>query len=352
MRCRDLRIDADMLARVVEEMAGETPFSGVARVSLHGEVVLDRAWGYRNRADRLRCESDTRFGMASGSKTFTAVAVCRLADEGRLSLDDSLHDCLSEDLAGIDEGVTIRHLLTHTSGVADYFDEEEMGDVEFESLWSDRPAYRMRRPRDIYEMFEGKGMKLRPGERFSYSNGGFVLLGMVIEETSGTAFSRFVEESVLRRAGMEDSGYFAMDDLPPRSALGYVEGEDGWKTNIYSVPAVGQPDGGAFTTAPDMERFWDALLSGVLLSPDAVRELTTPQAGASGGESYGLGLWIRDLGNGSLLRYASGSDPGVGFNSGYLGNGAVKITVIRNTDGPCWKVFMGLVSLLKEFLNE
>ncbi|MBD3349584.1 MAG: serine hydrolase [Candidatus Eisenbacteria bacterium] len=271
----------DTLAAVVERQKGDGPFTGVVRVSLDGRTFFEQAWGERNRAERLPCTPDTRFGMASGSKTFTAVAVCRLVDRGAASLDDSLHDHLDVDLSGIDRGVTVRRLLTHTSGVADYFDEEE----------------------------------------------------------------------VLQPAGMGDSGYFATDDLPPRTALGYVKTGDGWKTNVFSVPAVGQPDGGAFTTAPDMERFWDALLGGVLLSPGLSAELLGPQVEVSGGEGYGLGVWTRELADGRTLRYASGTDPGVRFNSGFLDDGALKVTVIRNSDGPGWRVFMGLVDELAEFLH-
>lgn len=336
--------DGRTLERTVERLAGDHPFTGVVRVSAGGETLVHRAWGYRNRAERLPCETDTRFAIASGSKTFTAVAVCRLIDRGLISLDDSVRDCLSEELPGIDAGVTIRRLLTHTSGIADYFDEEEADD--FEALWRDRPACTVRTPRDVFEMFRGKGMKLRPGERFSYSNAGFVLLGLVIEEKAGSPFASFVEESVFGPAGMTDSGYFAMDALPERAALGYIVEEEGWRTNIYSVPAVGQPDGGAYTTAPDMERFWDALLGGELLSGALTAELLGPLTGASierPTAGYGLGIWTEDLGDGLMLRYASGSDPGAGFNSGFAGDGRTRVTVIRNSDGQCWSVFMGLV---------
>jgi CubicO group peptidase (beta-lactamase class C family) len=331
------------LAKTVERLAGEHPFSGVVRVSVGGEVVLERGWGHRNRAEGLPCEPDTRFGIASGAKTFTAVAICRLAERGLLSLEDTVHDHVSIDLPDIDAGVTIRHLLTHTSGIADYFDEEEMDD--FEALWRERPAYTVREPRDVFEMFRGKGMKFIPGEHFSYCNAGFILLGLVIEDKTGSPFALHVGESVFETAGMLDSGYFAMDELPERTALGYVRTAGGWKTNIFSVPAVGQPDGGAFTTVPDMERFWDAIMDGTLLSPRLASELLGPRVEASSERpmaGYGLGLWTEDLGGGDVLRYASGSDPGVGFDSGFARDGAVRVTVIRNSDGPSWSVFRGV----------
>lgn len=342
-----MKPDAGSLEKTVERLAGDHPFSGVVRVTVRGETLLDLAWGHRVRAEGLPCESNTRFGTASGSKTFTAVAVCQLVDRGLISLDDSVRDCVSDDLQGIDAGVTVRHLLTHTSGIADYFDEEETDD--FEALWRDRPTYTIRSPRDVFDMFRGEGMKLRPGERFSYSNAGFILLGLVIETQTGASFVRHVEESVFKPAGMIDSAYFAMDDLPARTALGYVKTGPGWKTNIYSVPAVGQPDGGAFTTAPDMDRFWDALLGGRLLSPALTSELLTSHVDVSSerpAAGYGLGLWTEDMGNGEILRYASGSDPGVGFDSGFARDGAVRVTVVRNCDGPSWSVFMGVVRVL------
>jgi len=335
-----------VLKDLVESSAGDDPFSGVVRVSVLGETRFERAWGCRVRSEGLPCTLDTRFGTASGSKTFTAVAVCRLVDAGLLSLDDAVVDCLERDLPGIDPGVTIRHLLTHTSGIADYFDEEDEDD--FEALWRERPTYTIRSPGDVFDMFSGRGMKFTPGERFCYSNGGFVLLGLVLEERTEGEFGRHVEESVFKTAGMVDSGYFAMDSLPERTALGYVGAGDSARTNIFSVPAVGQPDGGAFTTARDMDRFWDSLLGGGLLSVGLARELLGPQVQVGRrGAGYGLGLWTEDLGGGKTLRYASGSDPGVGFNSGFIGNDAVRVTLIRNSDGPCWGVFMKLVRELE-----
>ncbi len=340
----DGRIDRSALETMVEQLAGDRPFSGVARVSVDGTIVMERAWGYRDRATGAPCGFDTAFGMASGSKTFTAVAVCRMVEEGALSLDDSLVGVSSLDLSGIDPRVTVRNLLTHTSGVADYFDEEE--DDDFEALWVDHPASDVRTPRDVFELFRGKGMKRPPGERFAYSNAGFVLLGLILEEQAGVPFARCIEESVFAPAGMADSGYFAMDALPSHAAIGYVRTDDGWRDNKSAVPVVGQPDGGAFTTLRDMDRFWDALLGGRLLSQGFVEELLGPAVDAASegpGAGYGYGVWTQQLPDGARLHYAMGSDPGVGFESGFTSDRRVRVTVVRNTDGPCYSVFSGLV---------
>ena len=121
------------IAKTVRAHSSHARFSGVVRVELGERVLFEEARGLANRSDSLLNEVHTRFQMASGCKLFTAVAICQLVEEGRLSLDTRLGECLSEDFPRFDPAVTIRHLLTHTSGVPDYFDEA--GGADYEALW-------------------------------------------------------------------------------------------------------------------------------------------------------------------------------------------------------------------------
>ena len=94
-----------------------------------------------------------------------------------------------------------------------------------------------------------------------------MLLGLIVEQITGTPFAEYIGEHIFRPAGMHDSGYFASDQLPPRTAQSYIQNADGtWRSNIYAVPIVGGPDGGAYTTAADMAHFWQALLTHKLLT--------------------------------------------------------------------------------------
>src|SRR5678816_509780 len=122
---------------------------------------------------------------------------------------------------------TIDHLLTHTSGVYDYLDEDVVGDIDQFVL--PIPPSTLLTPRDYLPMLVAGPPKFSPGERFSYSNGGYVLLGLALEFAGGRPYHALVEDLVLRPCGMADSGFFRFDRLPPRVATGYVETrEGGW----------------------------------------------------------------------------------------------------------------------------
>nr|WP_255437539.1 serine hydrolase [Thalassobacillus sp. CUG 92003] len=112
---------------------------------------------------------------------------------------------------------------------------------------------------------------------------------MIIEQQSGLSFTEYVETHVFDRAGMRDSGYFALDSLPVNTANGYIDYEDGsWKTNIYAIPVKG----GGFVTAPDMIRFWDALLHHELLNETLTNYILTPHVQVKDGTAYGYGMWM------------------------------------------------------------
>ncbi|TKI80606.1 beta-lactamase family protein, partial [Bacillus wiedmannii] len=112
----------------------------------------------------------------------------------------------------------------------------------------------------------------------SYSNAGYILLGLIVEKLTGMKFAEYVKENIFQVCGMSDSGYFRMDQLPERTALGYIDNKDDntWRTNIYSVPIVGGPDGGAFTTVLDLGEFWNGLFNGKLLNKEYTNQLLTP----------------------------------------------------------------------------
>ena len=183
-------------------------------------------------------------------------------------------------------------------------------------------------------------MKFEPGRRFSYNNGGYVLLGLAVEDASGMPYADFIERHVFARAGMTDSGFFEMNALPDRTAYGYLD--DG-RTNIYEVPIKGMPDGGAFVTAPDMSSFWDALLGHRLLRPDVTSAFLSPHVAADpGGDDerhYGYGLWMA-VEDGVVSRYtSSGADPGVAFLSARFIVENVELTILGNTESDAWPLF-------------
>lgn len=327
------------LTEHIKHVQKETLFSGSVIVKQNGRVLVEHSSGYANRADQIENEAKTRYGIASGCKIFTAVAVCQLVEEGKLSFDTTLQDCLDFSFPNFDKNITIHHLLTHTSGIPDYFDEVIMDD--FEELWIEKPMYHMRRLQDFLPFFQHAQMKFNPGEKFHYNNAGYILLGLVVEKISGLVFTEYVQKQIFEKANMVDSGYFALDSLPRKTAIGYIDQKNGtWKTNMYSLPIQGGSDGGAYVTADDMMKFWAALSANVLMSESMTKELLTPHVHEEKDDYYGYGVWIKKKENAIFKYHLMGYDPGVSFHSAYYPETDVQVAVCANISSGAYKIML------------
>lgn len=305
------------LATKLANKVNEIDFSGVVHVVNTTGIIHSSAHGFSNRAESIPNKMNTRFGIASGCKLFTAIGICQLVESGKLSFQSKLCSLLDYSFPHFDKEVTIHHLLTHTSGIPDYFDEDVMDD--FEELWVQNPMYRMRELANFLPMFQNDNMKCKPGEKFHYNNAGFILLGLIIEKVAEVTFTDYVEEHIFGPSKMTESGYFSFDRLPGRTALGYIDYQDGsWKTNSYSIPIKGGADGGAYVTAGDMEKLWRALFNGKLMSKEMVANMLTPKIQSENEKDwYGYGIWIEKESDKIVKYHVMGYDPGVSFASGY-----------------------------------
>jgi CubicO group peptidase (beta-lactamase class C family) len=324
------------------------PFSGVVSLRHRDAIVFERAYGAALRSESLPNQIDMRFQIASGCKIFTSVAICQLIERGVLSPDTLLTDCVDVLFPQFDPHITVHQLLTHTSGIPDYFNEAVMTD--YAALWHHHPMYTFRRPTDFLPLFQNQPMQSPPEATFAYNNAGFVILGLIIEQCTATRFSDYVTEQIFRVCGMHDSGYFAADQLPARTALAYIENADGtWRSNIYAVPIIGGADGGAYTTAADMARFWQALSEHALLSSENTNRLLTPQVAtqrAAPYSHYGYGVWMETSANGIRKCFVEGSDPGVAFRSSVYPEQQMILTLLGNTGRALWPVYAELEALL------
>jgi CubicO group peptidase (beta-lactamase class C family) len=329
-----------MLKRI-SAIADKTGFSGTILVKRDREVLSEISYGYANRSEQIKNSAYTRYGIASGCKLFTAIAICQLVESGMLSLDAKLKDCLDISFPSFDESITVHHLLTHTSGIPDYFDEETMED--FEELWINNPMYRIRALEDFLPLFQDKPMKLTAGDRFHYNNAGYILLGLIIEKASSLSFSEYIQEHIFNKAGMSESGYFEFDRLPPNTAAGYIDFPDGsWKTNIYSLPAKGGSDGGAYVTANDMDKLWDALLNNRLVSEAYTKKLLAPYVKTGDNGSYGYGVWIEKSNDDISKYHVMGYDPGVSFHSACYPHNGYKVVVCSNQSEGAYEIMRGI----------
>ena len=326
----------------------ENPFSGVVWLEEKGQIIYKQAYGLAKRSESIPNRLNTRFQTASGTKIFTALAVCQLIEKGLLSLDTKLNNCLDINFPNFSPEINIRHLLTHTSGITSYF-EEDIND-DYEALWQDLPVYRVREPKDFLPLFQHKRMKFSPGERFEYNDGGFILLGLVIEQVCGMSFREVIHEDIFLPAGMQESGFFYADQLPPNTASAYIydEKRKGWRSNIFSVPVIGAPDGGAYTTAPDLVRFWKALFNYQLLSTENTTEMLSPQTTTDEKDIYyGYGVWIKKQAPGPVIYYVEGMDPGVSMISACAENQEFMLHILGNSNRSVWQIYRAIDLIFK-----
>lgn len=305
---------ADVAGRLAELTAAER-FSGSVLVTEGENTLLEFCGGLADRASGTQVHSGTRFALASLSKPFTAAAVLSCVRDGLLRVEDRVVDLLPRDRRPrtMPDPVTVHHLLSHTSGIGDYAEEDEElpGYVaDYGSLWHDLPTYRMERPDDYLPLYADAEPVAEPGAEFHYCNAGYVLLGAVLEEVTGDQFVPVVEQRVLQPAGMTSSGYFRLDEPVPDVAVAYLPRAADtapWRSNVFSTPVVGGGDGGAHATPHDLDRFLRAIGSGDLLGDDLSASMRMRQAVVAEDFWYGYGLYVRaDGGFGH-----DGGDPGV-----------------------------------------
>lgn len=339
------------LVAIVERHAAEGLFSGAVLVTHEGRELLAAAHGYAHRGFSVPNSVETRFDTASLGKLFTAAAAFRLVDRGLLDLDASVRDLAGLEGTAIPADVTIRHCLTHSSGIADDADEEAGED--YEEIWKTRPCYLVRESRDFLPQFAYKPPLFKAGTKSRYNNCAYVLVGLALEAKTGLPFHEIVRREVLGPAGLSDTGYFARDSVTPDVAEGYatVEGAGGAKAgglaagfrkNIYAFPPIGSPDAGIITTVRDLRRLFLALEGGSFLSPGLRAEFLSPQIDAftlRSGElrRYGYCLEHDIAASGKRIRYGKdGVNPGVAAIAMRYPERDGFIAILANQDADVW----------------
>jgi CubicO group peptidase (beta-lactamase class C family) len=316
-----------VLSEKIAKTAEEASFSGVISIYENRESLFCRAFGYRDIENKLPNTTETLFGIASGTKLFTALGIGVLIDRGVLTLDTSVGSLSPEYRGFIGEKATILNLLTHTSGIYDYYDEEN--EQDFDDFFVEIPWYKLETPTDYLPLFVGKQSKFEPGERYSYSNGGFVFLGMIIEKLTGQRYRDFIQNEVLLPAGMNRSGFYAFNVLPENTAKGYLS--DRKTTNIYNLPIRGGGDGGMYTTADDLNTFWEHFMLFGILSENLTKNYLQTYQVLNEKSGYGCGIYKR---LDERMFFIVGGDAGVGFDSRYLMKEKTVVSILANvTDG-------------------
>ncbi|MEO6324924.1 MAG: serine hydrolase domain-containing protein [Thermoanaerobaculia bacterium] len=325
------------LQNAVDGVAERSGFSGVVRLDRSGETEFSRAYGFADRSHGVLNTVETLFATASGTKGLTALAVMALVERGTLELATPARSLLGKDLPLISDDVTIEQLLAHRSGIGDYLDENAVDDIA--DYVMPVSVHELATTEQFLPVLDGHETVSPAGERFAYNNGGYVLLALLAERASGVDFHQLVHTLVCEPAGMVDTAFLRSDELPERVALGYLF-VDGLRTNVFHLPVLGNGDGGIYSTAADLNAFWDSLFAGRIVSPERVAEMVRPRSDwPEESKRYGLGFHLHATGDGVQLE---GYDAGVSFSSKHQPSSAITYTVISNWSEGAWPI-MGLL---------
>ncbi|GAB2853096.1 hypothetical protein GCM10027277_21870 [Pseudoduganella ginsengisoli] len=257
-----------MVEAAVKRGCSAGAFSGSILVAHNGRVKFEQSCGESSKRYHVRNNMETKYNLASMNKMFTAVAIAQLADQGKLSLDDKISRFVDESWLPRDvtDRITVRHLLTHTSGLGNFFNEKFMA--------SSRDQYR--EVADYKPLVRGDKPAFEPGQQFMYSNIGMLLAGVIVEQASGDNYFDYVRQHVFQPAGMRNTDSYALDEPVENLAMGYTPAERspyGWKENTFIHVLRGGPAGGGYSTVRDLNRFATALSNGALLPKSSVERL-------------------------------------------------------------------------------
>jgi len=278
-------------------------FMGSVLIAQNGKVVLSKGYGWADAEWSIPNSPSTRFAIASITKEFTAASILLLEERGKLKTDDLVKKYLPEAPASWDK-ITIYNLLTHTSGIPD-------AGVEYES----GPPEKM--------LFHDKPLEFQPGEKWSYSNQGYVVLGYVLESLSGQTYEDFVHDNIFKPLGMNDSGMDSNFTVIPRRASGYSPGENGID-NAERIYHSAFAAGGIYSTTEDMLRWEEGLFGGKLLTPVSLHKMTTPFK-----SDWACGLYVKHV-NGHLKAEQSGGALGFNADVAYYPEEKLAVIVLGN----------------------
>ena len=326
-RLTGAELKAEVTKRL-DQVASEDKFSGVVLMAKDAQILFARAYGYADRGKKARNTLETKFNLGSMNKMMTAVAVAQLVQSGKLKFADTVAQLLPDypDRANAAK-ISVHHLLTHTSGLGDFFGQE----------------YRERRASlhtlsDYLPLFAGKPLQFEPGSFWAYSNAGFLLLGLIIEKVSGKNYFDYVRKRIFEPAKMTHSGWYAQGDEVSQLAVGYTErnSPDGGRLPNAEVTAVrGTSAGGGYSTAGDLLNFSLALRAHQLLDERNIALLWSGKVRPrhEPDEEYGYGFSVKTIDGHRIIGHGGGA-PGINADfSVYLDSGYTVI-VLSNYDPP------------------
>jgi len=292
-----------------------------------GQLVKSQGYGLANIELNVPVKPETVFQLGSIGKQFTATAILLLAEDGKLSLDDKIAEYFPTAPRAW-KNITIRHLLNHTSGLADYTDDKYVrpgGLIPLHAELTDE---------EIFRRFTTLPFDFKPGEKWKYSNTGYAILGFLIHKVSGQSYGDFLDARVFKPLGMTATRVISESDIIPNRAAGYLLVKNEIKNQNWVAPHWNTlADGALYSTSADMAK-WDAALSaGAILKPTSYAQMWTP-APLNDGKSYPYGFaWDITEINGHRLLEHGGVWQGFTAHYARYPDDHLSVIVLTNLDG-------------------
>ena len=304
------------MEQVVQSYAANRQFMGSVLVAKGGEVLFSKGYGSANLEWDVPNSPSTKFRLGSITKQFTAASILLLQERGKLNVNDPVSKYMADAPAAWDK-ITIYNLLTHTSGIPSFTGFPEYPKWEpFATTTAEAVA-----------RFRDKPLDFAPGEKWSYSNSGYLLLGYLIEKITGGSYEKFVRENIFTPLGMRDSGYDSNSAVIARRAAGYVHGKNGLENAGYINMTIPHGAGALYSTTEDLLKWEQGLFGGKLLSPASLKTMTTPFK-----HDYACGLGVVTKDGRTVIEHGGGIE---GFNTQltYFPEDKLTIVVLGNVNG-------------------
>jgi CubicO group peptidase (beta-lactamase class C family) len=251
------------LDQVVQSYVSSKQFMGTVLVG-RDKIVFSKGYGFANLEWNIPNSPQTKFRLGSITKQFTATCILLLEERGKLNTGDPIKKYMPDAPAAWDK-ITFFHLLTHTSGIPSF-----TGFPNYRSL-EPFPIT----PEKLVALFRDKPLEFQPGEKWNYSNSGYVLLGYLIEKISGEPYAKFVQENIFTPLGMKDSGYDSNKAIIPHRASGYTPGANGPENAGFINMTIPFSAGSLYSTTEDLWRWEQGLFGGKVLTQASLRKMTT-----------------------------------------------------------------------------
>lgn len=269
--------------RVMSEMFEGNGTGGVALVVKDGDILYRKAFGMADLELGVKMTPENILRIGSITKQFTAVAILKLMEEKKLDLQDDITKYI-KDYPTQGHLITIEHLLTHTSGIKD---------ITRMKTWSIDLMKKRFTPTEKIDFFKNEPMNFAPGEKYKYSNSGYILLGYIIETVSGKKYSEYIEDNLFKPLGMTNSFYGSTSNIIPNRAKGYQKQEGYYKNANYLDMSNPYAAGSLLSTVDDLHTWNRALFSYKVLSKSTLDKAHSPYKlnnGALTGYGYGWNI--------------------------------------------------------------